>query len=108
MDNSEKNVCIVGASGLLGSNVLKEALARGATKLHDDQINQMISEADFNNDNKISFEEFCKCINCGQNEYENNGQSFSTSNSFGDLQQFSPDKHKSFKDFEKIPYSPVR
>ena len=29
MDNSEKNVCIVGASGLLGSNVLKEALARG-------------------------------------------------------------------------------
>ena len=29
MKNSQKNVCIVGASGLLGSNVLKEALARG-------------------------------------------------------------------------------
>ena len=29
MNNSQKTVCIVGASGLLGSNVLKEALARG-------------------------------------------------------------------------------
>ena len=29
MKISQKTVCIVGASGLLGSNVLKEALARG-------------------------------------------------------------------------------
>ena len=29
MNHSNKTVCVVGASGLLGSNVLKEALARG-------------------------------------------------------------------------------
>ena len=29
MNLSNKTVCVIGASGLLGSNVLKEALARG-------------------------------------------------------------------------------
>ena len=29
MNHSNKTVCVVGASGLLGSNILKEALARG-------------------------------------------------------------------------------
>ena len=29
MNHSNKTVCVVGASGLLGSNVLKEALTRG-------------------------------------------------------------------------------
>ena len=29
MNHSNKTVCVVGVSGLLGSNVLKEALARG-------------------------------------------------------------------------------
>ena len=29
MNHSNKTVCVVGASGILGSNVLKEALARG-------------------------------------------------------------------------------
>jgi len=45
-------------SGHLDGNELRELLKRSGSKFSDDDIKRIIKDADKNNDNKISFEEF--------------------------------------------------